>query len=159
MSIEMEGKFSLVGYDAVIEKMRALPVAMRGKPGRSALGKAATIVRKAAQANAAKVDDPVTGRKISQNIVQRFRSKYFKRTGDLMISVGVATPKGRIPKGNPDEGAKGPTPHWHLIELGTEFTRAQPFLQPALANNINPVLNTFAVELEKQIDKITKANG
>lgn len=156
MTIEIEGKFSLTGYNAVIEKMRALPVAMRGKPGRSALGKAAAIVKKAAQANASRVDDPETGRRIAQNVTQRFRSKYFKRTGDLMISVGVATPKGRIPKGNPDEGAKGPTPHWHLVELGTERMKAQPFLGPALADNINPILDTFAVQLGKQIDKLAK---
>lgn len=159
MSIDIEGKFSLIGFDTVIGKMRALPVAMRGKPGRLALGRAAAIVRKAAQQNAAKVDDPETGRKIAQNVTQRFRSRYFKQTGDLMISVGVATPKGRIPKGNPDEGAKGPTPHWHLIELGTENSRAQPFLQPALSNNINSVIDTFAVNLEAQIDKVVKANG
>lgn len=154
MTIEIEGQFSLVGYDQVIEKMRKLPVAMRGKPGRSALGSAATVVKKAAQQNALKVDDAKTGRRISRNIVQRFRGRYFKRTGDLMISIGVATPKGRIPKGNPDLGSDGPTPHWHLIELGTERSKAQPFLAPALENNINRVLDIFAERLEKQIDKI-----
>lgn len=148
-----DAQWSLIGFDRVIARMRGLPVALRGKAGRSALGSAARVVTKAAKANAQRVDDAETGRQIAQNITQRFRSKYFKQTGDIMISVGVATPKGPIPKGNPDEGAKGPTFHWHLIELGTERARAQPFLRPALENNINQVMSTFAVKLDDQITK------
>jgi len=114
-------EFSLLGLDGVIKRMRSLPVELRKKPGRSALGRAARLVRLAAVSNAQGVDDPETGRQIAQNIVQRFRSRYYRQTGDLMISVGVATERGRIPKGNPDAGAKGNTPHWHLVELGTEL--------------------------------------
>lgn len=148
-----DAQWSLIGYDKVIARMRALPVALRGKAGRSALGSAARVVVKAAKANAARVDDAETGRRIANNIVQRFRSKYFKQTGDLKISVGVATPKGPIPKGNPDEGPSGPTPHWHLIELGTEQARAQPFLRPALESSINQVMSVFATNLDDQITK------
>lgn len=149
-------KWDLQGFDRVIAKMRGLTPALRGKAGRSALGSAARVVTNAAKDNALRVDDPETGRKIADNVTQRFRSKYFKATGDLMVSVGVATNKGPIPKGNPDEGAKGNTPHWHLVELGTERMRAQPFLRPALENNISKVEQVFADKLEKQIDKLVK---
>ena len=148
-----DAQWSLIGFDRVIGRMRALPVALRGKAGRSALGSAARVVVKVAKANAQRVDDAETGRRIANNIVQRFRSRYFKRTGDLMISVGVGTPKGRIPKGNPDEGPNGPTFHWHLIELGTERASAQPFLRPALESSINQAMSTFAVKLDEQITK------
>lgn len=148
-----DAQWSLVGFDRVIGRMRALPVALRGKAGRSALGSAARVVVKVAKANAQRMDDAETGRRIANNITQRFRSKYFKQTGDLMISVGVATPKGPIPKGNPDEGPSGPTPHWHLIELGREGARAQPFLRPALESSINQAMDTFAVKLDGQITK------
>ncbi|MBF4377308.1 HK97-gp10 family putative phage morphogenesis protein, partial [Vibrio anguillarum] len=67
--------------------------------------------------------------------------------------VGVSTLKGRIPKGNPDEGPKGNTPHWHLVELGTERSRAQPFLRPALSENTNKVVDTLIVELDKESTK------
>lgn len=149
-------KWDLQGFDRVISKMRGLAPAIRGKAGRSALGSAARVVTNAAKDNARRVDDPETGRKIADNVTQRFRSKYFKATGGLMVSVGVATNKGRIPKGNPDEGAKGNTPHWHLVELGTERARAQPFLRPALESNIGKVQEVFADKLEKQIDKLVK---
>lgn len=153
-----DAQWDLKGFDRVIGKMRDLPVKIRAKAGRSALGRAARIVTNAAKDNAIRVDDAETGRTISANITQRFRSKFFKQTGDLMISVGVATNKGPIPKGNPDEGPKGNTPHWHLIERGTENAKAQPFMLPALVQNIDAVEAKFAAELEKQIDKIVKTN-
>lgn len=153
-----DAQWELKGYDNAIKKMRDLPVKIRAKAGRSALGRAVRIVTNAAKDNAKRIDDAETGRTIAANVVQRFRSKFFKQTGDLMISVGVATNKGPIPKGNPDEGPKGNTPHWHLIERGTEKAKAQPFMLPALVQNIDAVEAKFAVELEKQIDKIVKTN-
>lgn len=152
-----DAQWELRGYDSVIKKLKNLPVAIRGKAGRSALGKAARLVTNAAKDNAERIDDAETGRTIAANVTQRFRSKFFKQTGDLMISVGVATNKGPIPKGNPDEGPKGNTPHWHLIERGSEQAAAQPFMLPALTQNIDAVEAKFATELEKQIDKIAKA--
>lgn len=151
-----DAKWDLKGFDRVIGKMKGLAPAIRLKAGRSALGSAARVVTKAAKSNALRVDDQETGRRISENITQRFRSRYFKRTGDLMVSVGVGTEKGRIPKGNPDTGPKGNTPHWHLVELGTEKMQAQPFLRPALENNVGAVESEFAVKLERQIDKLVK---
>lgn len=144
------------GLDEIVKNMRALPVAIRKKPARSALGKAAKVIREQAKTNALRVDDPETGRTIADNIVQRFRGKHHKRTGDLMISVGVATEKGRIPKGNPDTGPKGNTPHWHLVEEGTEHAPAQPFLRPAAMSHGAKALEVFATELNKALDKLTK---
>lgn len=149
-------KFDMSGIDGILKKMKALPVAMRKKPARSALGKGAAIVRKQAKINVANSDDPETGRRIADNIVQRFRSRYLKQTGDLMISVGVSTEKGRIPKGNPDTGPKGNTPHWHLLEEGTELMPAQPFLRPAAEQSAQQVFQTFSTELEKALDKLVK---
>lgn len=149
-----EIKFSLTGVDELSAKLKRLPLEVKGKPGRRALGKAVTLVARAARQNAERVDDPETGRRIRDNIGRRFRSKHFRSTGDLMISVGVLTNRGRIPKGNPDEGPKGNTPHWHLVELGTEKARAQPFLRPALSENVNPAINKFAEEMNKELDKL-----
>lgn len=145
--------FTLVGFEEVRRKLAITPIKLRTKGARKALSAAANIVTKAARQNAERVDDPETGRRIRDNIGKRSRSAYSRRTGDAMVSVGVLTEKGRIPKGNPDTGAKGNTPHWHLIELGTEKARAQPFLRPALADNIGPVTDKFAVELDKELEK------
>lgn len=151
-----DAQWDLKELDAVLAKMKKLPIELRKKPARSALGSAVGVVRKAAKQNALKIDDSETGRKIADNIVQRFRSKYYRQTGDIMISVGVATEKGRIPKGNPDTGPKGNTPHWHLIELGTEQARAEPFLRPALTENLGRVSDVFVQKLGQQLDKLVK---
>lgn len=145
--------FTLTGFEEVRKKLAQTPIKLRTKGSRRALGRAAAIVRKAARQNALRVDDAETGRRIADNIGQRVRSGYSRRTGDAMVSVGVLTERGRIPKGNPDTGRKGNTPHWHLIELGTEKARAQPFLRPALESNIGAVIDKFAVELDKELEK------
>lgn len=149
----------LQGVDPILGKMRTLKREIRLKPARSALGQAAKLIRQQAQQNALQVNDPDTGRTIADNIVQRFRSKYHKRTGDLMVSVGVATEKGRIPKGNPDTGPKGNTPHWHLLELGTEQMPAQPFMQPAARQQAGAAIQKFTTSLDKGIDRILKKAG
>ena len=145
--------FTLTGFEEVRKKLAITPIKLRTKGSRRALGRAAAIVRKAARQNALRVDDPDTGRRIAQNVGQRVRSAYSRRTGDAMVSIGVLTQHGRIPKGNPDTGRKGNTPHWHLVELGTERARAQPFLRSALENNIGAVIDKFAVELDKELEK------
>lgn len=147
-------QFTLSGAGELRKRLLALPRELQLKPGRSALGKAASVVRKQAKTNAESIDDAETGRKISDNIIQRFRSRHYKRTGDLMISVGVGTEKGRIPKGNPDTGPKGNTPHWHLIELGTEVAKPEPFLVPAAQATAEQAINLFGTDLDKQITKI-----
>lgn len=146
-------EFSLTGFEEVRKKLAITPIKVRTKGSRRALGRAAAVIRKAARQNALSVDDAETGRRIADNVGQRVRGGYSRRTGDAMVSIGVLTQHGRIPKGNPDTGRKGNTPHWHLIELGTEHARAQPFLRPALENNIGAVIDKFAVELDKELEK------
>ncbi|MGO3868933.1 MAG: HK97-gp10 family putative phage morphogenesis protein [Alcaligenes sp.] len=149
----MVSEFELKGLKQVQEKMKGLTSDLQKKGIKAALGKAARLVRDAAKQNALRVDDPETGRRIADNIVTRTRGRYNRQTGDVKVSVGVATQKGRIPKGNPDEGVKGNTPHWHLVEEGTELSKAQPFLRPALANNTEQAASTFVQELDRQITK------
>lgn len=154
-------QFKLTGLDAVTKRLQALPAELRKKPARSALGKAATLVRGQAQTNAIWLDDKETGRKISDNIIQRFRSRYSKRTGDVMISVGVGTEKGPIPKGNPDEGPKGNTPHWHLVELGHMvkgggMVAPDPFLRPAAEQQAEAAIALFGTDLDKAITRLLR---
>lgn len=146
-------EFELKGLDELRKSLKRLPAKMQQKGLKSALGKAARVIRNAAKQNALRVDDPETGRRIADNIVQRVRGRHTRRTGDLMVSVGVATERGRIPKGNPDDGTKGNTPHWHLVELGTEKMQAQPFLRPAVEGDAESSFDVFAEEVDRQVQK------
>jgi|SRR5690625_3283747 len=142
---------SMDGLDNVLRNLKDLPIKVRRNAVRRATGKGASIIRRKARQNALLVDDPDTGRRIADNIGQRFRSKYFRQTGDTMISIGVLTTRGRIPRGNPDSGRRGNTPHWHLVELGTERAKAQPFLRPAAQSSGAEVLNAIAKELDLRV--------
>lgn len=145
--------FSLIGLKEVKAKMNKVSQTVLDTGTRTALRKAAGIVKKAAQENSLNVDDPKTGRRIRDNVTLQFASRLFKSEGVIMYRVGIATNRGRIPTPNADEGARGNTPHWHLVEFGTEHSQAQPFMRPALANNINQVIGRFTVEFDKELDK------
>lgn len=149
-------RMSLVGYERIKNRVNRVSDAVADKSTRNALKKAASLVRADAKRRAEQIDDPHTARKISKNIRMRFATRIFKKTGDKMYRVGVSTLKGRIPKGNPDTGVGGNTPHWHLVEYGTEHARAQPFMRPALENNINKVIDVFGSEMDNQLNKVSK---
>lgn len=145
-------EFSLVGMKEISDKLRALKQEVRPKIAQGAMKNAAMLLKKYAQEGALRVDDPATGRMIRDNVKYQFAARIYKKSGDIVYRVGVNTKRGRIPKGNPDEGPRGNTPHWHLVEYGTELARAQPYMRPALENNVSELINVIATETERAID-------
>ena len=137
--------------DALRPKMQKLDAALNQKLVRQALSAGARKIRDRARAIVSASDDPTTGRKIAKNIVVRYRSKRSKQTGDVIVSVGVAMTKGRMPPGNPDDGVN--TNHWHLLELGTEQMKAQPFLVPAAMQGAATLPQVIVDDLSKRLDK------
>ncbi|MCQ1993460.1 MULTISPECIES: HK97-gp10 family putative phage morphogenesis protein [Pseudomonas] len=147
-------EFSILGLDSLLGKLSEVSVDVRHKGGRAALRKAAQVVVQKAKAGAERIDDKATGRSISDNIALRWNGRLFKRTGDLGFRVGVL--HGAVLKDGGDLSSNAPTPHWRLIEFGTEKMPAAPFMRPALADSISEVTNTFVTEYEKAIDRAIK---
>ncbi len=143
--------FSILGLDSLLGKLSEVGVDVRRKGGRAALRKAAQVVVQKAKAGAERIDDKATGRSISDNIALRWNGRLFKRTGDLGFRIGVL--HGAVLKDGGDLSSNAPTPHWRLIEFGTEKMPAAPFMRPALADSISEVTNTFVTEYEKAIDR------
>ena len=137
--------------DALRPKMQKLDQALNQKLVREALSAGGRKIRDRARAIVSKHDDPKTGRQIAKNISVRYRSKRSRQTGDVIVSVGVAYPKGRIPEGNPDDGVN--TPHWHLLELGTENMKAEPFLVPAAMQEASSLPQAIVDDLSKRLDQ------
>lgn len=137
--------------DALRPKMQKLDAALNQKLVRQALSAGARKIRDRARTIVSASDDPTTGRKIAKNIVVRYRSKRSKNTGEVVVSVGVAYPRGRMPSGNRDDGVN--TPHWHLLEMGTEHMRAQPFLVPAAIQEAASLPQVIVDDLSKRLDK------
>lgn len=144
-------EFSITGLDRLLGKLESVSYDVRRKGGRAALRKAAQVVMQKAKEGAERIDDKATGRSISDNIALRWNGKLFKQTGDLGFRVGVL--HGAVLKDGGDLSPNSPTPHWRLIEFGTESMAAVPFMRPALANSISEVTATFVTEYEKAIDR------
>ncbi|MBF8706122.1 HK97 gp10 family phage protein [Pseudomonas putida] len=144
-------EFSISGLDSLLGKLESVSYDVRRKGGRAALRKAAQVVVQKAKEGAERIDDKETGRSIADNIALRWNGKLFKQTGDLGFRIGVL--HGAVLKDGGDLSPNSPTPHWRLIEFGTENMAAVPFMRPALANSISEVTNTFVTEYEKSIDR------
>lgn len=137
--------------DQLRPKMKKLDAALQDKLVRQALSAGGRRIRDRARSIVSAHDDPTTGRQIAKNIVVRYRSKRSRNTGDVVVSVGVQYPKGRMPKGNPDDGVN--TPHWHLLELGTEKMQAFPFLVPAAMQEASTLPQVIVDDLSKRLDR------
>lgn len=147
-------EFDIQGLDPLLDKLARVDATVKRKGGRAALRKAANVVVKAARTKIETKDDPGTGRKISKNIQAQWNNRVWRSTGDLAFRVGVRHGAVLPKEGEAeDTSAKGPTPHWRLIEFGTEKMAAFPFMRPALENNIQQVTDTFVSEFEKALDK------
>lgn len=142
-------EFKIEGLDGVLAKMRGLAPKLLKKGLRSAGTKAMRIVRDEARRVARSFDDPESGSNIAKNIITRYDQRGSKREGGAVTKVGVMGGARPLP-GREDTG------HWRLIEFGTQDTRAQPFMRPALANNIDQVTNTYVQVLNAEIDKAVK---
>lgn len=156
--------FKLEGMDEVLGRLDSLSHDIRYKGGRFALRKAAQLVARAAASNARRLDDAGTGRSIADNIANgnkypglRFSNRTFKTSGDIKFRVGVqqgaVLPK---PEQMVDKSAGGPTPHWRLLEFGTEHSAARPFMRRALSENVQAATAEFAKNLGPAIDRALK---
>lgn len=146
--------FSLLGVDELLGKIDSVKEDVRLKGGRFALRKAANLVAAKAKQGAAKHNDPKTGRSIADNVAVRFSTKRFKATKDIEFRIGVKG--GAKPSRNTDEGAGAPTPHWRFIEFGTENQPAEPFMRPALEQNIGAATDEFVIQYGKALDRAIK---
>lgn len=143
--------FNIDGLDTLMAKLETVSTDVRRKGGRAALRKAANVIVEQAKANALRLDDPETGRSIADNVALRWNGRLFKRTGDLGFRIGVL--HGAKLKDHPDKSQNAPTPHWRLLEFGTEKMRAQPIMRPAIESSIELVTSTFTTEYEKYVDR------
>ena len=146
--------FSITGLDSLLGKLDEVSDDLRRKGGRAALRRAGNVIVDKAKANAQRLDDPVTGRSIADNVALRWNGRLFKQTGNLGFRIGVL--HGAVLAKHPDKAQNAPTPHWRLLEFGTEKMRAQPFMRPAADSSVGEVVNTFAEEYEKAIDRAIK---
>jgi len=161
---------SIKGLDPVLKKLRGLAPNLRKKAINTSLRRGMAPVRKSAVSAAKRFDDPATAQQIAKEIVIRSNAKKARRmgAGTFLVQVGVRggaksyvnnrknRRAGRV--GQSYEGG-GSVFHWRFLEFGTSKMRAQPFMRPALADNVSTVIGIVSKELELAINKFAKGSS
>ena len=151
---------TMIGIDELSKKLEGLSYDMQKKGGRFALRKAAQVIRDQARSNARQVDDSDTGRSIAQNITEKWGSRFNKQTGDLMFRVGVNQGAVLAKKGETvDKSSGAKTPHWRLLEFGTEKMAPRPFMIPAMQQAAQAATDKFISTMGPAIDRALKRSG
>lgn len=158
----MESRFEIEGLAKVMKRLETLGPDLRKKALRNAMGRGASIVRKAATAAA-----PVRSGEMRKNIRVQFASKTSKKVGGIAFRVGVrggAQQKGAEVKfATTRKGRKNPvaagssTWYWRLQEFGTKTgTKERKFMRDALAQNVQKVVSSVTQALDRAITKFSK---
>lgn len=126
---------------ALTDRLRDIEAKIAKRALRSAARKGMAIVRDEVKASAPEDTSPDADNiKTKTHIALQTN---FRR-GVLAVRVGV---RGGAKK-NPD------TPYyWRMVEFGTQHIAAKPFMQPALENNAEAVIDRIAEELRRALDK------
>lgn len=138
------------GADEALAKMRGLAPGLVKKGLRAAARKGARVFMDAARVGAKRIDDPQSAADIAKNIVIRESGKEGKKLNAIVMRVGV---KGGA---RPDNHDPKNTGHWRFVEFGSSNNKAEPFMRPAMASNIDRATAAVVRELIPQIDKQIK---
>jgi len=148
--------FELSGFEQIRLKLALVKEGVRNKATRRAARFTAGRAILALRQSALTIDDPKTDRRIVDNIEMQFGSRVFRQTGKHLFRIGIATDFKNVPKGNPDTGTGGNTPHWHLVEYGTKRSREKPYMRKTFKQNINILITRFSSALNWELDKLLK---
>lgn len=174
MSVDVDnGVVKLQGFDALAEKLRAVPGAMRKKVIRNALAAGARPVRDVARQHAPVLSKSVpyrTAGLVRKSIVVR-TSKAAKQAGDVGVFINVRPAKGakfktingsvlglkisqRVQTRASLRGARSPVDpfYWRFLEFGTAKMAARPFLRPA-ARQLSIALPVIQATLKRWVEK------
>lgn len=147
----MSVEFNIEGLESVQEKFKRLGNARLIKnAARRSMRKAMAIVRDAARNNAKGIDDPETAEKIWKNIA--IAAGKTRNPNEVVMRVGVRG-GASFSNPNPPNTSGGDTRHWRWIEFGSVHNPPVPFMRPALQNNIQAVMSSFAHNFNAEIDK------
>lgn len=149
----------------LLEDLKTLPVKIQRKLLARAMRKGAAIVRNAAQTKAKEFDRADTPNKVWKEVTVRTNSSLGRKNGGYALSVGVkggarrytnnARNRGMGRVGQSYEGP-GKVYYWRFLEFGTKKMKAQPFMRPALADNVEAVIDAVADDLTSGIDDLVK---
>lgn len=147
----------------IVDQLKQLAPKLQKKALAAAMRKGAAIVRNAAQTKAKRFDRAATPNKVWKEVTVRVNSRLGRQNNGYALSVGVKGGARRYTNnarnraaGRVGQSYEGPGKvyYWRFLEFGTKKMKAQPFMRPALAENVETVIDTVANELSSNIDKL-----
>ncbi len=166
--IIMAVELNIEGMDQFKRKIEQLSNPKKVKQiARKAGRQAMNLVRDAARTNAKAIDDPETSSRIWKNIVTQGGKSRNSNEVKLRVGVRGGSEFWRMNKGmfRKSDGRTvrmdspyytyipNDTRSWWLVEFGTVKTRAQPFMRPALSQNIDEATTKFVQVFDAEITK------
>lgn len=156
----MDASVEFKGVDELARKLRQLADPKNARRiARKSARQAMNLVRDSARDNAKRIDDPETREKIWKNITTQGGKT--KDVNLILMRVGIrggAAMNGKSNRQALESLSGGNTTYWRHIEFGNSHQPAVPFMRPALADNIDPVINKFShifgSELDKELAKL-----
>ena len=144
-------KVNVEGLEKVFDDLTTFTSKMQRRGLSQSMRQGMNVVRDAARQKAKPLDDPDTTDVIWKNIqTQTGSRRKARRAGaDALMQVGV--------RGGARFNADSPYPtHWRFVEFGTSYVRAQPFMRPAMAENVQQATDKTAAHLRKVVDRIAR---
>lgn len=149
----------LRGLKELDKQLKQLSAEVRPKVMKSAVRAAFKPVVAAAKAKV-----PVDTGELQAGIA--LATAYDKKKGTVAAGIVIASNTTALKQARVAAAAFGeaqyrgsPGRRWHLTELGTKHSKAQPFLRPALDENAAAVLEAFKVQLGKRLKRALKKKG
>lgn len=143
----MAESFRIDGLRDLQKAMQTLSADMAGKIARQATAAGAGVVRKAARQNAPKD----TGNLQAAVVMKRVRNTPLTEEYIVSVRQGKTSDVKRAKTG---KGALGRDAFYaRLVEFGTVKTPPQPFMSPALENNITPATEAMKTRLRARLKK------
>lgn len=150
----MKVELKVTGLDNVLSALHSLPpeiVSKRGGPVKTALRKAALVLRKEVAKNLIEnVSDEATGLLASSLIATRGKMPAGER-GEKYV---VRFKRLKYRRSSCEEVTTRKS--GHLLEYGSVKQRPQPYIRPAAKTKAQEAVNVFSKEINKAIEKITK---
>ncbi|QDJ91874.1 HK97-gp10 family putative phage morphogenesis protein [Acinetobacter haemolyticus] len=156
----MEASVEFKGVDELARKLKLLADSKSARRiARKSSRQAMNLVRNSAREKAKRIDDRETREKIWKNIMTQGGKT--KDANLILMRVGVRGGASMNSKSNRqalESLSGGNTTYWRHIEFGNSHQPAVPFMRPALAENIDSVINrfgqVFGSELDKELSKL-----
>ncbi len=149
--------------DFLLRDLKSLPAKLQRKAVSKAMRKGASIVRNSAATKAKRFDRSETPLKVWKEIAVRTNARLGRQNGGYALSIGVKGGARRYTNNARNRRARrvgqsyegpGKVYYWRFLEFGTQKMKAQPFMRPALSENVEQVMDVVAAELDTQLTQL-----